>query len=314
MRKHPISSFFSFSNEDYTGSFSSRKDLTEASTFLSCTFNCESTSGAGGAIYFHGVSSSLTISDCLFNKCSSSTGSGGAVYCFNCGQISVHTSAFIECSAWPYYGAGGMLTNNALVLPEITKCIFLSCEAGSDCGGLYLIRTKGGTNGENLPVKECRFISCVAYGKVSGSQTNEADGGGLMYWSNDYTFGITNSLFSKCHSDLRAGALCIAINSNPFSHIVRFCFFSENTAKKGNNALIYLNGSSTDDWAKVFFHSFTSDNDLTNSLVQNHPAADPVTANWLPLTTIKRIVLALAAHEKEISTQPIHMMKCSRLF
>ena len=113
---------------------------------------------------------------------------------------------------------------------------------------------------------------------------DSADGSGLMYWANDYTFGVTNSLFSKCHSDLRAGALFFAINKNPFNHIVRFCFFSENTAQKGRNALVHFNGSSTTHWSQVFFHSFTSDTSLTNSLVQTFDAADPVTVNWLPLT------------------------------
>ena len=174
-----------------------------------------------------------------------------------------------------------MRTDSTQLLPEITECMFLSCEAGGDGGGLYLIRTKGGTNGVNLPVKDCSFIKCIPHG-YGGRTYDSADGGGLMYWSNDYTLGVTNSLFSRYYSDLRAGALFLVLNSNPFTHIVRFCFFSENTAEKGRNALVHFNGSSTDDWPKVFFHSFTSDNTLTNSLVQNHPTPSEVHTNWLP--------------------------------
>ena len=98
-----------------------------------------------------------------------------------------------------------MLANNAKKAPEVTECLFLSCEAGADGGGLYLYQTKGGINGVNLPVKECRFIKCIPHGYDSGSY-NSADGGGLMYWESDNTLGVSNSLFSKCHSDLRAGA------------------------------------------------------------------------------------------------------------
>ena len=198
-----------------------------------------------------------------------------------------------------------MFTENAQVLPEITECRFLSCEAGSDGGGLYLYQTKGGINGVNLPVRECRFIKCIPHG-YSGGSYNSADGGGLMYWSNDYTLGVTNSLFSKCYSDLRGGALFLVLNNNPFTHIVRFCFFSENTAEKGNNALIYLNGSSADDWTKVFFHSFTLDTTLTNSLVQNHPAATPVTVNWLPLTGIINSCLESAHSHNAICHSNTH--------
>ena len=163
--------------------------------------------------------------------------------------------------------------------------MFLACVAGGDAGGLYLIRTNGGTNGENLPVRECRFISCVAHGKVSGSQTNDADGGGLIYWSNDYTFGICNALFARCESKLRAGGTYVTINSDHFDGIIRFCFYCENIAQNGRNAFLGFNGTNGQPWSIIFFHSYTSDRDLTNSLLPNDPALSSTSNNWLPSGT-----------------------------
>ena len=226
------------------------------------------------------------MSDSLFRHCTSH-GAGGAIYCFNCETVRIHSCTFRECVCPdPDTSAGGAFIYQASLLPETTANTFISCSGGQDCGGLYLYETKGGTRGENLPVKECRFIGCIAYGKSPQSTKNEADAGGLRFWMNDYTLGISESLFSKCESKERAGGSFLAVNSIYFHNIIRFCFYSQNTAPHGNNALVHFNGSSTNLWSIVFFHSFTSDNSITNSLVQNFSDATPVTSNWFIQKTI----------------------------
>ena len=143
----------------------------------------------------------------------------------------------------------------------------------------------GVASGVDHPVRECRFISCVAIGKQTGSQTNEADGGGLVFWENDYTLGISNSLFAKCESKKRAGGSFVVVKSSSFSNVIRFCFYCENIAPQGRNALIHFNSSSTTLWSIVFLHSFTSDTTLSKSLAQSHSNPTEVTSNWLPITT-----------------------------
>ena len=137
-----------------------------------------------------------------------------------------------------------------------------------------------GTNGANFPVKDCRFISCVANGRTP-SNGNDADGGGLIFWENTHTFGINNALFVNCESKNRAGGSFVVINSYYFKHIIRFCFYCDNTAPKGRNAPIHFNGTDGTPWSIIFFHSFTSDNSITNSLVKNYSDGTPVLDNWI---------------------------------
>ena len=201
-------------------------------------------------------------------------------------NLARRSSVSLVCMFWKPVRRWWDVSSRRLFCACNHKTSFISCVAGEDGGGLYLYQTHGRTNVDNIPVNSCRFIGCTAKGVVTRSSENQADGGGLMYWTNYCTLGLTDSVFSNCESKKRGGAMFLAINSNPFNHIVRFCFFSVNTAQKGRNALVHFNGSSTNDWAKVLFHSFTSDNTLTNSLVQNYSNADPVNTIWLPLTNI----------------------------
>ena len=66
------------SNKDLTTQqISTREGLHETSSFISCSFVCES-SFAGGTIYITGSSCSLFVSLCTFDHCSSSS-EGGAI-------------------------------------------------------------------------------------------------------------------------------------------------------------------------------------------------------------------------------------------
>ena len=273
----------SWSNADYSGPYSAPKEVSSTARFLSCTFHSKSVSGGGGAIYFHGESSSLTVSDCLFNQCNSSSGSGGAIYCLSCGKVTVRKSSFIECSTWPSHSGAGMYTNNAFQMPEVTASIFVWCLGGEDGGTLYLYQTKGGTNGVNLPVQECRFIDCVARGDAG--VYSGPDCGGLIFWPNDYTLGLCESSFVKCASKFTVGAVGLCINESRFDYVIRFCFFSDNTAPHGNNVLVEFVGASKPLWSIVFLHSFTSDTDLSKSLVsayEDYWNPIPENTNWLP--------------------------------
>ena len=273
-----IFSSSSFSNEDFTGSYSSQIDLSTESIFTFCTFNSEGLSG--GAIYFHDTTSDLFISHSLFYKCNASLEHGGALYCYNCGRVSIYSSSFVECACTNYNTAGGGLCFWGVSITSLIKHTnFVSCSTEGDGGGLDFYGTYGQTNQDNLPIQECKFVGCVAYGNVLDERVNDADGGGLIFYGNAHTLGISNSLFCKCESKLKAGGSFVTINQEYFDNIIRFCFYCENTAPEGRNALIHFNDSSTDLSSKIFFHSFTSDNTITNSLVQNYSAASAITQN-----------------------------------
>ena len=293
---------FSFFNGDYTNHYSTQRSLSTESSFSSCYF--KSQDQTGGAIYFHDTESSLTVTDSLFEKCNATSGLGGAIYCRNCGKVSIQRSSLIECAALEYSSGGGIFIEGASVLPEITENNFLSCTGGQDSGGIYLYQITGGTNGANLPVKECRFISCVAYGRMYQSTTNDADCGGLVFYGNDYTLGLSDSLFVRCQSELRAGALGLCINSSRFDYIIRFCFFSENTTLQGNNVLVHFVDTTEPIWDIVFLHSFTNDKDRTNSLVSTYDDTwhnTPEKDDWLPYGILLFIVVCNGdSHEHTI--------------
>ena len=163
MKKHKSSSLhssLSYSNRDYFRTYYTQQSPPDSSTFSFCIFNCQSPS-EGGAIYFTGSSSSLTITDSTFYQCNSTGGWGGAVYCVSCGIVTIQRSSFLECTCTAFIAVGaGAMVDLSAALPEITENDFIRCSAAQDAGGLYIYRTTGGTDGVNLPVKECRFISC----------------------------------------------------------------------------------------------------------------------------------------------------------
>ena len=268
-----------FSNEEYTDNYNSRTDISQTSTFTSCTFNSKGSSG--GAIWFHGTSSTLTVLDSTFNKCNSTSGHGGAIYAYSCGRISVYHSTFIQCAALSLYSGGGILTDGASLSSEISQSTFISCSGGQDGGGLEIVGSTESSEQENLPVKDCKLIGCIANGRTD-TTANDADGGGLIFWRNQNTIGIYNSLFSKCESKKRGGGSFVVINKPSFSNVIRFCFYCENTAPDGRNALIHFNATNWTPWNIVFFHSFTSDSSYVKSLAQNRPEATAVNDNLLP--------------------------------
>lgn len=78
---------------------------------------------------------------------------------------------------------------------EIIGTIVISCLGGQDCGGLYV---SGSTtaDGDNLPVRECRFVGCIANGIASWINNNDTDVDGLIFWDNKATLGFSDSLFA----------------------------------------------------------------------------------------------------------------------
>ena len=259
------------------------KDLRQSDSFSFCSWkNCAAENG--GAIYFHDNSGSLTVSDCLFENCNCTSGHGGAIYGCNCGKVSIQRANFMSCTAEGHCCGGGLLIQSSPSVPNIFESTFISCSAGEDGGGLYLYQITG-TNGVTLPVNNCLFISCIANGQVTWTVENEADGGGIIFWENARTLGISNTLFTKCESKNRAGGSFFTINSDHFDGIIRFCFYSENTAEKGRNALVHFYIADDTLWPTVFFHSFTSDSDLSDSLIKDYPDVKEVTHNWLPHVT-----------------------------
>ena len=246
-------------------------------------FKSLSYTNSGGAISFSS-SSTLTISDSIFTSCTTDD-HGGAVYATNCGLVTLRRVIYISCSCSANTrGGGAVYILEVPIMPEITDNCFISCVSRVDGGGLYF-HSNSASSVDNIPVKGSKFIGCVANGDT-GEGGIDADGGGLVFWRNDHTLGVSHTLFTKCESKLRAGGSFVTINEDYFDHVIRFCFYCENVSPSGRNALIHFNDTDGKPWDIVFFHSFTSDNDLSDSLVQDYYEPTTITDNWLPQGTI----------------------------
>ena len=104
-----------------------------------------------------------------------------------------------------------------------------------------------------------------------------------MYTIDSKVTGACNTLFvsNKCNKD--GGAYFFPIWKDIAFYPVAFCFFHDNYAPYGCDALIHFTYEEYLQYERVFLHSFTTC--TTNSLAMNNTTpmniANP--NNWLPL-------------------------------
>ena len=274
-----LSSLSSF-NTDYVGSFSTRLPLSTTANFTSCRFTCEGP--AGGAIYFYDTSASLSVSQCTFEKCNSTADHGGAIYGIRCGSISISSSLFFKCFALLYSSGGGLFVNQASQVPEIVESSFISCAGGHDAGGLYIYLTTGAATGSNRPVSECRFSSCTAHGIRENPYQNDGDGGALSYWDNTHTLGVSDTLLLSNRATTDGGALFFQMNTDVRQHRIIFCFFHNNYAPLGCDALIHFTDPDDHQYNKVVLQSFTTCTASSLAENNNDPNIIDNPQDWLP--------------------------------
>ena len=113
---------------------------------------------------------------------------------------------------------------------------------------------------------------------------NDGDGGALMFYDNTPTLGVTDSLFLSNHASTDGGAIFFDTLTVITLHRIVFCFFHNNSAPKGCDALLEFRYPGNHQYDKVFLQSFTTC--TLKSLAESN--ASPTTIdnseNWLPLT------------------------------
>ena len=196
--------------------------------------------------------------------------------------MSIKASSFIHCSTPSYYCGGGLHIVSVSVIPEIIATDIMSCSAGEDGGGIYTEQAAWESSGPNIPVRECRFINCHANGIASWISSNEADGGALFFWDTTRTFGVSEILLLSNRAEKDGGALFFPIYADVTQHSVAFCFFHNNYAPFGCDALIHFHFSSTNKYEKVFLQSFTTYTEHSIAESNDSPWNIQNPINWLP--------------------------------
>ena len=222
-------------------------------------------SGGGAILCENHVSSSLSITSCIFLSCTCSDTNGGAIYAREVSAFHCVTSFFHDCHSSK--NDGGAI--EALIITHcniISYCDFMNNTAILYGGSLVVANIKT-TNCDNCfpaVVSECKFVANSA-----------AEGGGLHMRPCIDAHYICDSLISSNRGTVGGGLqfwndVIQSVSSPSFS----FLFFSGNSATKGND--IIINGTNIFS-AQSFIHCFTTT--LTNRI---YPSGND---NWLPLAS-----------------------------
>ena len=222
--------------------------------FNSCLFrDCKASSGGG--IYLAVSSSSVTlcVTSGKFYECKATDALGGGIYCSGIGDLTVEHSFFSWCTCRVSgdSGGGGIGMDNIKTQMCVQNCDFDHCSSGNDGGGISIWYSNSLLN--TLPITDCRFL--YGYSNHSGN----GDGGGIHMHYNNHIFGLSDCLFSLCHSDYRGGGSAIASNAYRESlyPVVCFSFFHGNSANTNNGKDAYFEGRLASD-SDLILHSFTT--------------------------------------------------------
>ena len=253
-------------NETHTSETAFTLRTRKSYTMKSCIWKDCSNAATGGAISYSSssaTSDSLLIQSCSFISCKSTQNAGGAISVTNIGTVTTENSYFEGCQCAHIIrdcGGGAIYWGTVITQPMIRVCDFIRCVAGDE-GGALSTRTKA--LNEHFVLQDSRIIKC--------NGTND-DGGGIVFGGGLYYLGCTGILFTGCWCKLHGGALISDCFNSYSSSLIRFCFFTQNTAQsnQGHDCYTFSTGSII-----PILHSFstTQNNRVYPSSNEN---------NWFP--------------------------------
>jgi hypothetical protein len=165
--------------------------------------------------------SSVYVSNCLFNNCFLSSGDGGALYCSSATYFFVESSSFFTCKANNGYG-GAIYFDNSNCLQS-----FLYSVCGYDCSatsyGIFArININNAATSKNY-VNYSSVVRCVS--DISNSQRMLNINYGKIY------FPSVNTSMNKC--TYFSGILYSPfVDSNTFTSLLSYCTFVDNRASE----------------------------------------------------------------------------------
>ena len=214
---------------------------------------------------------SLSIQKSEFYSCRATGHEGGGIYTEGIGEVKVSHCLFYACTCASQYNYGGAGLEMWTIQnpPLVQDSSFVSCYSGNDAGGVGFYSCP---NWQGTCVARCIFIDCKA------NKPNDADGGSIEIWYSDAVVMSSDSLFAKCYSAWRGGAVSYNITMHKSTDpLLSFCFFSDNTGNTGND--VYFEA-----WkpAEPFLHCFSTTPRSPRVVPSEHDA------DWLPQASINK--------------------------
>ncbi|KAH7816518.1 uncharacterized protein MONOS_10983 [Monocercomonoides exilis] len=213
-------------------------DTTESQSFSLCEWE-DCTAPQGGALYVHDNENAiLTIENSSFARCNASLTRGGGIFALNIAVCIVLHTTFVQCSAaaTPDYGGGAITIENINIQPIVDDCSFHSCFSGNDGGAIELSWSK------TEKQKKCIINSHFDYCRCNDSSNGA--GGAIEHWNPAEIVVISNCQFCNCYSMCGAGAVYQYINTNNYGILFYYCFFHNNTCKKGGHDIVLIDSTS----------------------------------------------------------------------
>ena len=240
--------------------------------FSFCEWDHCSSNGNGGGICCSMSGNTISLSNCAFNSCSASD-LGGAVYLDEISEGSIKNCVFSFCSSTTRAGCIYSQGSNTALY---SQCSFIHGTTGDDGGASFLWCV---SSYQEFPITtDCRILFC----QCTHDYESDPDGGGLVYSSLSTITGVRNTLFVSNRANKDGGALYFPVWKDISFYPVTFCFFHNNYAPYGNDALIHFTDAEDLQYERVFLHSFTTC--TKDSLAMNNSAPEiiPNPDNWLP--------------------------------
>ncbi|KAH7822879.1 uncharacterized protein MONOS_11563 [Monocercomonoides exilis] len=235
-------------------------NLTNSQSFSLCEW-IDCTSPQGGALYVHDNEKAiLTVENSSFTRCNASSTRGGGIYALIIAECIVRHSSFIQCSAEAITngGGGGIIIENANTQTIVDDCSFRNCSSGNDGGAIDLLPTK--TERQKHCIINSYFDNCRCNSSADGA------GGAVEHWHCVDKVIISNCLFCHCHSMCGGGAVGIVINPINNGILLYYCFFHNNTCKKGGHD-IALHNSTANNIDSTCYSSRQTENRVSTELI-----------------------------------------------
>jgi len=161
-----------------------------------CTFQNNSSTGAGGAINATGTSGSLDLQDCTFRN-NSSSGAGGAINAASMGgSLSLQSCSFFgNASAGGRGGAVSIQGGDASIADSVfrgnsVRQVCGECAARGFGGGLFV------DGSANVSVRNSQFIGNDAYASGNGNYCGSGEAYGSGVYVNSGAIILKSSLLS----------------------------------------------------------------------------------------------------------------------
>ena len=191
-------------------------------TYSNCIITNNTAIGNGGGIYMANAGT-ITFNNCTISyntttvAYGNSSGGGG---CYGSGPTTTFSGCMFAHNSTTFADGGGIyIYNNGSF--QFTNCVFDTCTAVGNGGGLFDIACQG------LTLTGCSFTGNISSGTTTNTTTTYPGGGGIDIRNVGSGFSLTNCSFSLNSSNAYGGGV-LTDGTNGFTFTS--CYFYRNNA------------------------------------------------------------------------------------